>query len=360
MKKVGLITYHKSYNYGAMLQVYATQYIIKKIGYDCKIIDYVNKDEEKENKLFFYKSNFTLMHNVKDLIRNIFLKSYFIRNKNFKNFFDKLDRTQKVTNCMEISELRFDTYIVGSDQVWNPSITGNKFEPAYLLDFRAKKKISYASSMGSHKLSDSEMIYIKDKLRDFNAISVREKFAKEQLNELGINCKIVCDPTLLIDKKGWINNCYDDSILNTIPKNYIILYLLEPFSDKISEILLKVKSVYKLPIVYIAFSNSKKKNVDYHLTNVTPERFVSLINNSNLVLTDSFHGTAFSVNLNKQFISILNPSNPKRVEDFLVSLGLEKNIYSDKIQKNHIDYGEINLKIEDIRKDSIEFLKQKL
>ena len=360
MKKVGLITYHKSYNYGAMLQVNATQYIIKKIGYDCKIIDYVNKDEEKENKLFFYKSNFTLMHNVKDLIRNIFLKSYFIRNKNFKNFIDKLDRTQKVTNCMEISELRFDTYIVGSDQVWNPSITGNKFEPAYLLDFRAKKKISYASSMGSHKLSDSEMIYIKDKLRDFNAISVREKFAKEQLNELGINCKIVCDPTLLIDKKGWINNCYDDSILNTIPKNYIILYLLEPFSDKISEILLKVKSVYKLPIVYIAFSNSKKNNVDYHLTYVSPERFVSLINNSNLVLTDSFHGTAFSVNLNKQFISILNPSNPKRVEDFLVSLGLEKNIYSDKIQKNHIDYGEINLKIEDIRKDSIEFLKQNL
>ena len=74
MKKVGLITYHKSYNYGAMLQVYATQYIIKKMGYDCKIIDYVNKDEEKENKLFFYKKNFTFMHNVKDLLRNIFLK----------------------------------------------------------------------------------------------------------------------------------------------------------------------------------------------------------------------------------------------------------------------------------------------
>ena len=87
--------------------------------------------------------------------------------------------------------------------------------------------------------------------------------------------------------------------MNEIPKNYIILYLLEPFSDKISEILLKVKSVYNLPIVYIAFSNSKKKNVDYHLTNVTPERFVCLINNSDLVLTDSFHGTAFSVNFNK-------------------------------------------------------------
>lgn len=360
MKKVGLITYHKSYNYGAMLQVYATQYIIKKMGYDCKIIDYVNKDEEKENKLFFYKRNFTFMHNVKYLLRNIFLKSYFIRNNNFKNFINKLDRTKKVTNCTEISQLRFDTYIVGSDQVWNPLITGNKFEPAYLLDFNAKKKISFASSMGSHKLNSSEMIYIKDKLSNFNAISVREKFAKEQLNELGINCKIVCDPTLLIDKNDWINNCYDDSILNGIPKNYIILYLLEPFSDKISEILLKVKSVYNLPVVYIAFSNSKKKNVDYHLTNVTPERFVCLINNSDLVLTDSFHGTAFSVNLNKQFISILNPSNPKRVEDFLTFLGLEENIYNKKIKKNFIDYKKINSKIESIINDSIKFLKQNL
>lgn len=79
-----------------MLQVYATQYIIKKMGYDCKIIDYVNKDEEKENKLFFYKRNFTFMHNVKDLLRNIFLKSYFIRNNNFKNFINKLDRTKKL------------------------------------------------------------------------------------------------------------------------------------------------------------------------------------------------------------------------------------------------------------------------
>ena len=121
--------------------------------------------------------------------------------------------------------------------------------------------------------------------------------------------------------------------MNEIPKNYIILYLLEPFNDKISEILLKVKSAYNLPIVYIAFSNSKKKNVDYHLTNVTPERFVCLINNSDLVLTDSFHGTAFSVNLNKNFISILNPSNPKRVEDFLTLLGLEENIYNEEIKK---------------------------
>ena len=143
-------------------------------------------------------------------------------------------------------------------------------------------------------------------------------------------------------------------------KNYIILYLLEPFNDKISEILLKVKSAYNLPIVYIAFSNSKKKNVDYHLTNVTPERFVCLINNSDLVLTDSFHGTAFSVNLNKNFISILNPSNPKRVEDFLTLLGLEENIYNEEIKKNTIDYKKINTKIESIRKESIEFLKQNL
>ena len=80
--------------------------------------------------------------------------------------------------------------------------------------------------MGSHKLNSSEMIYIKEKLSDFNAISVREKFAKDQLNELGINSKVVCDPTLLINKDDWVNNCYDNSILNEIPKNYIYWSLL--------------------------------------------------------------------------------------------------------------------------------------
>lgn len=360
MKTIGLITYHKSFNYGAMLQVYATQYTIKKIGYDCKIIDYVNKNEKQENKLLCIKRNLSLKQNIKNILRNVLLKSYFIRNNNFKDFINRLDRTKKVTNCAEISKLQIDTFIVGSDQVWNPLITGNNFDPAYLLDFDANRKISYASSMGSYKLNNKEMTYIKDKLKSFDAVSVREKFAKEQLEQLGIKSTIVCDPTLLITKEEWIENCCDDSILRDIPEKYIILYLLEPFSDKISEMLLKVKKVYNLPIVYIAFSNSKKKNVDYHLTNVTPEKFVSLINNSDLVLTDSFHGTAFSVNLNKNFISILNPSNPKRVEDFLNSIELEKNIYNKKIIKNEINYEQINKKIEIIREDSIDFLKKNL
>lgn len=358
MKKIGLVTYHKSYNYGAVLQVYATQYLINKLGYDCQVINYVNSNEEKENKLFALKKNISIVGLLKNLIRNFVFKSYFIRKSNFERFINRIEKTKEVYSTKEVCLLGFDTYLVGSDQVWNPQITGGEFDKVFLLDFPVDKKISYASSMGSYVLKEEDKALLKEKLSKFNAISVREEFANEQLKNISIESQIVCDPTLLINKEEWLKCCSDDSILKSIPQEYIFLYILEPYTDELADKIKSIKEEYGLPVVYVAFSSLKKKNIDYRMDNVTPERFISLINNASLVVTDSFHGTAFSVNFNKPFISILNPVNPKRVENFLKLLNLENRIYKNTIEQ--IDYKEVNTKLEKIRDNSIKFLEDNL
>ena len=364
MKKIGILTYQKSFNYGAMLQVYASQKVIDKFGYEGYIVNYENDEEKKENKLFSYRKDKKIIENIKNFIRNVFFDSYRIRKNNFNDFGNRLRKTSKVNSTEEIEEKlsdKIDIFVAGSDQIWNPAITGSEFEKAFLLDFNAKKKISYASSAGSHLYNDEEIKYIKKALKDFKHISVRECFLKDQLEKAGIsNVKVVLDPTLLLTSKEWREDCYDESILKEVPNKFILVYLLEPYNEFCANIILKLKNKFNLPIVYIGFTNRKKKNIDINLTNVTPERFVTLIDHAECIVTDSFHGNAFAVNMKTNLYSILNPSNPKRVENFLSNLDLKTRIITDEKDIDNIPFdvkyvkAEEKLSIE--RRESIEYL----
>ena len=364
-KKVGILTYHKSFNYGALLQVFATQKIVEKLGHEGFVVNYENKDEKKENTFLSYKKGFDLKRNLKDLIRNIFLKSYSIRKNNFSKFSNNLKKTVIVTDGGEInSKLDYiDIFMAGSDQIWNPEINGGKFDDVFLLDFTSKKKISYASSSGSHKFTSEEQEYLKKVLSTFNNISVRESYLQKELKKIGFkNVNLVLDPTLLFTREQWKIECYDEDILKSVPEKYILVYILEPFNNFCKEQIKNLKQIYGLKTVNVGFSTRKKEGIDINLTNVTPERFVALIANATLIVTDSFHGTAFSVNFNKDFFAILNPSNPIRVQNFLENLKLENRILSDiknkKSDKSKVIYDYANKILIKEREDSIEYLKK--
>ena len=227
MKKIAIVTFQKSYNYGALLQAFATQKVIENMGFECELIDYVNKDEKKENVMFSYKKNIGLKNNIKNIIRNVFLLSYFIRKKNFEPFFNKmkLSKSLKSDQNLDVFFEQYDSVIAGSDQIWNPLITGGQLEKVFLLDFKANNKLSYASSCGSY-IYENEKNYLKNCLSDFSVVNVREPFLKEQLQKIGIkNVNVVLDPTLLLTKEEWTSCCFDELYLNKRKDKYIFVYL---------------------------------------------------------------------------------------------------------------------------------------
>ncbi len=351
-KKIGILTFHNSFNYGALLQAYATQKFLSENGYDASFIDYSNNYENKGNKMLSIRKNLSFKRNIIQNIKNVVFGGYYYTNKCFSRFIKQLYKTEKMN-----SNSNFDSFyaiISGSDQIWNPNIYGGILDTMYLLDFDYRgKKISYASSMGSYLIDDSIKGKYKEALEKYYAISVREEHAANELKKIGIkNIQIVCDPTMLLSRKYWLSVANEFNT-NVKSKKYILVYLMskyENYQDKIKAI----KDYYKLDVVFVTFSRIKRNFVDEYALGYSPFEFLSLINNAELVLTNSFHGTVFSLLFNKNFFNLENSGNSKRTETLLKTVGLDNRIIkpSDNVIEKikdikDVDYFDVNLKIED-------------
>ena len=214
-KKIGILTYHRAYNYGAVLQAYALQSAIQNINYNVEIIDYccdyiekIGSEKSIKNIIKFILSGRRINQTKKKFVK-------------FRN--DKLNLSNNDFNRDTIKEIAdlYDIYIVGSDQVWN--YQGSNFDKTYFLDFvkQNTKKKSYAASFGISKIPPKyEKEYIR-LLNKFSDISVREKQGINIINNLlGKDCELVLDPTLLLSKKEWKEKT---SISNRIIKEKYLL-----------------------------------------------------------------------------------------------------------------------------------------
>lgn len=290
-KKVGIITFHNSVNYGAVMQAYALQKFLLMNGYDVEIIDYVNQKIDDELKISQESSG----KSVKNKLKNILKKVYKIKKSNsFRNFNDRnlclsKERNLNITNISQIKD-KYDYIITGSDQVWNVDLTGNDL--SYYLNFVSNKikRIGYAVSIGDNKEMDLS-IAISD-MKKFTGISVREDFLKEKLEkEYNINSAVCSDPTLLLSEKE-----YDEiSSKRIIKDKYIFCFMMEN-KKEILDVAKKMAKIHGYKVV------DNKNSVDFFL-HCAPKDFISWIKNAEYVLTDSFHGTMFSIIYNKQFIS---------------------------------------------------------
>ena len=299
MKKIGIITYHNPCNYGATLQSLATVKYLKKKNFDVSVINYVPSSRKNFGKL---KDTInTINGNVLKKIIIGFIKnlSYIKMRKTFDKYsVGLLPLTKEYKNDEELisNPPVADIYCTGSDQVWNNYYT-KKFEKPFFLDFvpNGKPCFSFAASFGKSSFNDGEKKELKELLKKYEFISVRETDGLGVLNEIGIeNAFQILDPTLMLDFGEW-----DKIVSNNIKESdYVLVYQLHGDS-KTYEIAKKFAKDNNLKIIKINTMYHHYKIGSKNIMLPTLEKFLGYIKNAKYVFTDSFHGVAFSLMFNR-------------------------------------------------------------
>lgn len=358
MKKIGIITFHKAYNYGAILQTFALKKEVILLKNDVFVIDYENE--------FLYK-NYRLIHpfrkNIIKFIKNLGsdIKNYKI-NKKRKIKFDKFIKEKfNLININEESGL--DCIITGSDQVWNINITG-KLDDYYTLNNKEtnsiENRISYAASIGDvHLIVKNKQLY-KEKIGNLDCISVREEDAKKELIKIiDKPISVVLDPTLLLTKIEWKKEIYN---LKKINDKYILAYVVEPDKEYI-KIVNDLSKKTGLKVIHFGLKNPGYKNVLKTAYTEGPFEFINYIKNAEYVVATSFHATIFSIIFNKKFFVIPHKKTGSRVTNLLDKLGIEGRTFNNYNEFKDINYDfetnweEVEEKLEEERQKSLKWLK---
>ncbi len=349
--KVGILTFPHSPSYGASLQMYALYKVIEAQGHEPYIINY-------QNKYMMTKQHMNCGF-VKRKLLNVL--SYRTKSK-YKKFESVLKlaplKTLSDSSILREQSEKLDFIVVGSDQVWNPDVTGK--DETYFLDFCDDcKKVSYAASFGVDFLDDDFCEKISNLLMKIPSLSVREEKGAQIIKELiQRDVPIVVDPTFLHTKNFWENVSSEKSVVSG---KYIFSFVFNPTKEN-SEFLKNISNETGLPIVRISdnfLKKSDKNNI--YVSGVGPKEFIRLIVDAECIVTDSFHGTAFSILMNKRFYVTLSTKTNSRLETLLKAVGLEDRIIQDGSAKlSDIDYDSVNKKIIDLKQHSLNFLTEAL
>lgn len=362
--RIGLVTWIGCGNFGTSLQSFALHEKLKLLGYDVYII-----------------GGYKHVNPIKGIIKLIIKKIGIRKNKNRETFKKRSSNGLKIYEFIEsnynkrnpLLDAEFnrmikhtDVFVTGSDQIWNVKYN---FNPFMFLDFAGnKKRVAYASSIGISYIPDEYKEKVKNLLSKFSHIGVREKTAVDVLTEVvGRNDIIqVLDPTFLLTSKEWTDFSSNAKYEIDIPEKFILCYLIgnnEWYNQQIEEV--KKKSGIKNMVIIPAVENPNFTIDDAIIyKNACPYEFVDLIKRSSLVCTDSFHATAISINLSKDFVEFLRfkeregISQNSRIYDILEHYGLRYKLYSsenDDWVKN-IDYAKVQKLLNVDRKKSLAYL----
>lgn len=357
--KVGILTFHHSRNYGAVLQAYGLKEVIKSLGYDVETIDYRNPAIENR------KSPFTLGKLLSNPLKfiKLFANNFYGYRKKVKSFacFEKthLNITKTIYSPLDIRSSSFDLLVVGSDQVWSPIIT-NGPDTVYWGEYKPDNAriITYAaSSCTTDKLETDAFNDVEVWLNRFSAISVREERLKLYVeSHSNRTANVVLDPTLLAGRI-----VFEKITLPKLVKEPYILFYQVGNSHNSLSIVKKIAKLYHARILQIGMSSMsgliKRKNDGITLVNASVEEMLSLVKYAECVVAHSFHGTALSLLYEKDFYTIRG-DNMARVESVLSKCDLMDRIISsadiDGIEK--INYNKINKVLEELRRQSVDWL----
>lgn len=377
--KIGLAIVTYTINYGTYLQAFATQYAIRKLGFDTEIIniDSVINDVSKARKKYFLKQlfNFAEVKSYIGIVGSIVQKRinssykayYGQREDAFSRFHDEYfsigpvcDSWKGLSNhCKE-----FDSVVVGSDQLWRPANIAGDF---YTLNFVPDEvnKVSYATSFGLKEIRPYQKEIARDFLSRINYLSCREESgAKIVLDLTNRNAKVVCDPTLLVAEDDW------DSLMppkKIIEGEYIFVYLVgnnKKHREYIKEFA-KKQSCKIVGVLHGAgYVRGDENYVDEYPADIGPFDFLNLIKYAKVVFTDSFHGCVFSIIFEKdllvfkRFSDADKMSTNSRVTNLLERFGLSERLIEDfsNIEFNPIDYRRVKEKLNEFRGESFQYL----
>lgn len=361
--KIGILTFHNSDNYGSVLQAYGLKTYVKKSfpNDECEIINYV---APHQNDLYaLYLKNNSIKNIVKNIRAFLFSKLLKDRIEEFnefrKNFLEIKKERIESSSILRDYLKKFDVIICGSDQIWNP--LSLDFSEEYFVPGFDGIRIAYAPSFGNGKEKDLEKInrsVIEDALREFDAVSVREESGKDIIKALGYNKKteLVLDPTLLLDRGEW-NETIDGEDGD---EPYIFFYSIN-FNPQAIAMVKRISDVSGLR-VKIMFSTNKTYGAlgkGFELIRKTsPLDFLKMVKGAKLVLSNSFHGVAFSTIFRKEFFALEVNKNGEIYKDERIHNLLEKFDIEDRIIRmkdiDNIDWKKVkkvNYKEEIINKE---------
>lgn len=325
---VGILTFHMVDNYGAVLQCYALQtFLSTTFGLDVEVIDFSPKAEKDYYKVFSRKSDNIIVNlylQFLSLIRYKQLSQKRDAFQSFRNNYLKISLEHYETPDDVIDNLKkYDRYIVGSDQVFNPY---GKYCQAY-VDFDKKngQKIAYAPSFGISDFNDLISERLTNGLKTFDYLSCRETQGAEYLTKItGHEVPTMIDPVFLLSKEQW------EAIAITPQEsdNYILVYNLNG-GNKLLNIAYKIYEKTKYKVICIT-GNTRLKCRGRLLYDVGPLELLGYISRAKYVVTDSFHGTALSAVLLKNFYTyIALPKTSSRIVSLLKTIGLQDRIVQE-------------------------------
>ncbi|WP_370832909.1 polysaccharide pyruvyl transferase family protein [Acidaminococcus sp.] len=358
MKKIGILTFQRASNYGAALQMYALQRKIRDIGPDAEVIDFICPYIFDWYKPFMLKHIFHPRALIGDIL-NASIKMK--RNHQFSSFVKKTMRFSKPVSKSSLSSIsdKYDVYIVGSDQVWNPLLTNS--ESAYFLDFvkEKSKRRSYAASFGVSEWPISSTLPIARLLEEMGAISTREEAGKKLIQSISGNTAPITvdlDPVFLLKKEEWLSIAKK----KVGSKSYLFIYAvgnenLEKVYRTASQ-LAEEKGLYIINLRYGRSIRHSEYQIGHVVYDAGPDDFVSFIANASCVVTDSFHATAFSVIFHKpMYISMPNTSG-SRISNLFSTAGIEGRSIGKMMKK--IDWDKADRQMEKARRESLSHLKE--
>lgn len=366
--KVAIITILDNTNYGTYLQALATGKAIQELGHEVEIIRYTRKSMTPEgSSRQIWKDRGVLRWLNRCVLKRKGRKRTFeLRNKDLDFLSSYLPMTREYIGFEQLMDdpPKADVYLTGSDQVWN-SYYNHGIDRSFYLDFAPMNapRISYAASIGMSEFSTNEVDEVVRLLRKYKSITVRETAAKELLAKLGIVSEVVLDPTLLLDKTAWDNMASRYPFTESEP--YLLTYSVEYGKENsiIKHYAKQIAEKEGLKIYHITYGCVPKDNYyDKVFSYATPDQFLNLILHASFVVVSSFHGTAFSVNFNKPFITVSPKRFNSRIESFLKITGLQSRIVTDcncNVESlGDIDYSVINEILNEERRKSKSILSE--
>lgn len=381
-KTVGLCLAYNGTNYGQLLQAFSTQYIIEKYGFDTEIIDYHSGN--RKGIKFSYSSVIVTINILKNKIKSkvkalckndidekhkMNMKDRQISANTFRNA-----KLHNIIKCEGIDQLKeyakkYCAVLVGSDQIWLPDVSVTNF---YTLRFAPQSvtRISYATSLGVAEYPNYAKKSAADFLNKIDYLSVREEQGKKIIESISdAKAQVVVDPTYLLTKDEWLECIPSKKITE---KGYILCYFLSDNKTQ-KEYIKRFADSNRLRIVSILSNESTSNDYDMYdeiVTGKGPEEFVNLIRNAEYILTDSFHGMAFSILNEKQFLVFYRVredtklSRNSRIDNVINMLALNERLIINpekaEVVFDDIDYKKVNKIIDVKRTESLRFLERAL
>lgn len=363
-KNIGILTFHTSGNYGALLQTLGTYTTVKKLGYKPNIINYHSPNKEGMYQVMSVSKNKSFRENMRAMINTPFKAK---RKKSSNEFREKILKVapQKLSTYddLKVEQEKYAKIIVGSDQVWNYQNTG--FDKRYLLDFveDSNKKVSYAASFALSEIEEKYKNEYATLLKTIPFLSVREERGCELVEELiGTPAVQTLDPTLLLKKEEWTEFATSERL---IKERYLLVYSIGN-EKKTLEQAKKIAKKLDLKVVAVGKRFNEHLMPGVKALNPSPTEFVGLFKESSYVVTSSFHGLVFSIIFNKKFTCTLDKKRPgnSRQLSLLDMAGLSSRLAFDSRALSKIDekinWFSVNEKVEKQRQKSLEFLKSAL